>query len=113
MRVFLLAGLLAFAAASALAHGGRHTTSPENGAVLAEAPSQVVLTFTRRVRLTRVRLTRDESEAVDLALGSQTSFASRFVLPLTNAGRGIYRIEWRGLADDGHIVRGTFTFQVE
>ena len=113
MKTILLAGLLALAALSAIAHGGRQTTSPENGSVLAEAPPKIVMTFAKRVRLTRVRMIRDEGDAIDLALEGQTSFATRFVIPLTGNRSGLYRIEWRGLAGDGHIIRGVFSFRVE
>ena len=113
MKTILLAVLLALAGLSAIAHGGRQTTSPEDGSVLPGAPPEIVMTFTKRVRLTRVRMIRDKGEEIDLDLGGQTSFATRFVIPFTDTGSGFYRIEWRGLAGDGHIVRGVFSFRVE
>ena len=112
MKGFLLAGLLALAAPPALAHSGLDTTAPMNGAVLAEAPPHIVLTFAKRTRLTRVRMAHGDNQAVDVDLGGQASFATRFVIPLTDMGSGLYRIEWRGLSGDGHPVRNTFTFRV-
>lgn len=113
MKALLLAAMLALAAAPALAHSGLDSTTPENGAELAQAPPHVVLTFAKRIRLTRVRMTHDTGDAIDLDLGGQTTFATRFELPLMDMGSGPYRIEWRGLSADGHAMRNTFTFRVQ
>ena len=112
MKAILLAGLLAFAAIPALAHSALYGTAPENGTVLAQAPPHIALTFAKRIRLTRVRMTHDVGEAIDLDLGDQTAFANRFELPLEDKGSGLYRIEWRGLSGDGHALRKTFSFRV-
>ncbi|MDE0416525.1 MAG: copper resistance protein CopC [bacterium] len=113
MKAILLAGLLALAAIPALAHSALDATAPENGAVLAQVPPHVVLTFANRIRLTRVHMTHDAGDAIDLDLGTQTSFATRFELPLKDLGSGLYRIEWRGLSGDGHVMRAVFTFRVQ
>ena len=112
MKAILLAGMLALAATPALTHSAINTTAPEDGAVLAQAPPHIALTFAKRIRLTRVRMTRDAGDAVDLDLGEQTAFATRFELPLEDRGSGVYRIEWRGLSGDGHAMRKTFSFRV-
>ena len=103
MKAVLLAGLLALAATPALAHSAVDATAPEN----------IVLTFATPIRLTRVRMTHDAGNAIDLDLGGQTAFANRFELPLRDMGSGLYRIEWRGLSGDGHAVRRTFAFRVQ
>lgn len=113
MKHILFAGLLLLSATAAFAHSKLATTVPAPGAVLAQAPPHIVLTFAKRIRLTRVRMTHDAGEAIDLDLGEQTSFATRFELPLKDMGSGLYRIEWRGLSGDGHAMRRTFTFRVQ
>ncbi|MDE0060646.1 MAG: copper resistance protein CopC [Defluviicoccus sp.] len=112
MRRTLIAGCLVLLAAAALAHSRLGTTVPADGAVLAAMPAEIVLTFTKRLRLTRVRMTR-EGKSVDLDLGGAKGFATRFTIPLQGPGPGSYRIEWRGLAADGHAMRGAFSFRVE
>ena len=113
MKPFVLAGLLVLAATAASAHSRLNTTAPADGAVLARAPAQIVLTFAKRLRLTRVRMILDDGPALDLDLGGQKSFRTRFAVPLAGKGRGLYRIEWRGLAADGHVMRGGFAFRVK
>ena len=113
MKHILLAGLLVLMSGAAFAHSKLNATAPADGAVLARAPAQIVLTFAKRLRLTRVRMTHGGGPALDLDLGGQKSFRTRFAVPLAGKGRGIYRIEWRGLAADGHVMRGGFSFRVK
>ncbi len=113
MKAILLAGILALVAISAFAHSRLDATAPEDGAVLAQAPQHIVLTFAKRIRLTRVRVIHEGASAIDLDLGEQTSFATRFELAFEDKGSGLYRIEWRGLSADGHAMRKTFAFRVQ
>ena len=112
MKTLLISGLLALAAVAAQAHSGLDTTEPEDGAVLTDAPRHIVLTFDEDIRLTRVRMTLDDTIEVELDLGDQTTFATRFLVPFENRGSGLYRVEWRGLSHDGHAMRNAFTFRV-
>lgn len=112
MKRILLAGLLVLAASAAIAHSRLDATVPADGAVLAAMPGEVVLTFARQMRLTRVRMTHDGGPAIELDLGGRKSFATRFAIPVTGRGKGAYRVEWRGLAADGHAMRGGFAFRV-
>ena len=113
MNRLLLAGLLVLIPMAAAAHSQLGTTIPANGAVLKEPPTQIVLTFAKRIRLTKVRVARDQDRPMDLDLGDQKAFATKFAVPVAGMGRGRYRVEWRGLASDGHAMRGTFAFRVE
>ena len=108
----LLACLLALAAVEAGAHSDIETSVPANGAVLDGAPAEIELAFDKPVRVTRIQLTVDQGAPVDLDLGEQVSFATRIRIPLADKGSGSYRIEWRGLADDGHAMRGELEFEV-
>lgn len=104
--------LLALWSTVAFAHTEVNSTTPENGAVLADVPSHVIMTFANQIRLTRVQVTHDNEASIDLDLENQKNFSTRFEFPISDMGDGIYRIEWRGLAGDGHPMRGRFEFQV-
>ena len=113
MRQLILAGTLCLLAAVASAHSRMDATLPQDGDVLAEVPAHVTLDYAQPIRLTKVELSHMGSDPLELELGDQKSFATRFVLPLTGLGPGTYRIEWRGLASDGHVMQGGFSFEVE
>ena len=113
MTRFLLAGLLILSATAAFAHSKLDTTAPPDGTVLAQAPARIVLSFAKRIRLTKVRMRHGDGPAVALDLTRHKGFATRFAIALPGRGRGLYRIEWRGLSGDGHAVRRTFAFRVQ
>lgn len=105
--------LISMLATGAFAHSRVDTTTPENGATIAEAPSEISFNFAGDIRLTRVEMIHQDHPSVRLDLGDQTSFGRVFSLPLQGMGEGSYRIEWRGLGVDGHAMQGEFTFTVD
>ncbi len=113
MKMLTIVALISTLATSAFAHSKVDTTTPENGAVIADVPAEVSVNFAYEIRLTRVQMIHQDLHAVPLDLGDQTSFNRAFTLPLQDMGEGIYRIEWRGLGVDGHAMQGAFTFTVD
>lgn len=113
MKNLVSAAFLWVVATGAFAHSRVEATLPENDAVVAEAPAEISLTFAKKIRLTRVEMVFDEGAPVRLDLGGQKSFDRAFSLPLTGMGEGAYRIEWRGLGEDGHAMQGEFSFTVD
>ncbi|MCY4590445.1 MAG: copper resistance protein CopC [Alphaproteobacteria bacterium] len=107
-----MAMLVALAASPALPHSRVDTTVPADGAVLDRTPAQVVLTFANGLRLTRVLLSHNDGPEIEVDPGSQTGFGTRFELAIEDRGSGRYRIEWRGLSADGHVMKNTLEFRV-
>ena len=105
--------LISTLATSAFAHSSVDTTTPENGAIISEVPSEISFNFTDDIRLTKVNMIHQEAHTVTLDLGDQTNFGRAFAFPLQSMGEGSYRIEWRGLGADGHAMQGEFTFTVD
>lgn len=112
-KFFPIFAVLATLSTSAFAHSRVDTTTPADGAVIAEAPTAITFDFADKIRLTRVEMTHEERTPVQLDLGEQKSFGRAFQLPMNGMGPGLYRIEWRGLGIDGHAMQGDFTFTVE
>ncbi len=113
MKKLATIALMSMLAAGAFAHSSVDTTTPENGATIAEVPSEISFNFADDIRLTKVDMIHQDVHAVTLDLGDQTSFGRTFRLPLQGMGDGTYRIEWRGLGADGHAMQGEFTFTVD
>lgn len=113
MKKLITFALISMLATNAFAHSSVDTTTPENGATVAEVPSEISFNFADDIRLTKVDMIHQEAHTVTLDLGGQTSFRRAFALPLQSMGEGTYRIEWRGLGADGHAMQGEFTFTVD
>ncbi len=112
-RPLLSAMAFALLSVAAFAHPEIQETNPVDGSVLGEVPANIVMTVSGDLLLTRVQMTHDDQASINLDLGDKKEFAARFELPLPDMGSGTYLIEWRGLAGDGHVMRGTFSFRVD
>ncbi len=103
-------------AAPASAHALLASSDPAAGAVLATAPSQVLLTFTERPdpKLSSVQALDSTGRTVskqpaDPVAGSPLELR----LPLPSLPQGVYTVAWRTLSEtDGHVTSGSFAFGV-
>jgi copper transport protein len=106
-------GALVAGAGPAAAHASLESTSPGAGAVLAEAPTQVSLTYSEpvEVSLGAVRVYDSNAERVDEG-GVRHDGGDTVVQPLDDLVDGSYVVTWRVVSTDGHPIHGAFTFQV-
>jgi copper resistance protein C len=116
----LLSRLLVAMSAGALfspagAHALLDSTVPAAGSTLHQSPTQLELRFTQRLEpaFSRVHV-RDRSGAQvddgDPQIDRADGTLLRVSLPRLAAGR--YRVIWRVLSVDNHVVNGDFTFDV-
>ena len=111
-----LAGLLALAG-PASAHADLVSSSPSDGAVVAEEPGQVTLVFSEAVtlRLSSVRVIGPDGRRLDIGVPQTVgSGAERIAVDLAaDPHRGTFVLDWRATAaDDGHTTSGALTFSV-
>jgi methionine-rich copper-binding protein CopC len=109
----VLAGvLLALSPAPVVSHSLLLASVPAADAVVTEAPA-VALRFNNRIekKLSQVRLVPAAGDARVLALRPDGA-VDTLEAPLPPLPAGRYRIEWRVLSTDGHVVSGAFAFRV-
>jgi methionine-rich copper-binding protein CopC len=124
-----LGGLLPLAA---LAHAKLLSTVPAMGEQLAVAPKRMTLQFNEAVQIGVLKLSADGKDIpIELGRGTETAAtaaagtAPAGTAPASAAGTstvtvelpalapGTYRVQWSALTvDDGHVVKGTFSFVV-
>lgn len=98
---------------AALAHSPMIATSPPDAITVAAPPTEIAMTFDAPVRLTKVTLALGEGSAVALDLSGAKSFASAFKIPCAISESGLYKVTWRALAQDGHVMKGDLRFKVK
>ena len=113
MKALVTILFVALAPAMVWAHSQAQETNPADGAIVAQMPSEIGLTFTDKLRLTKLEVRRSDGVVQDIDLSAHKSFATEFALPLNAMGAGDYEVEWRGLGVDGHAMTGSFSFRVE
>lgn len=112
MRRILLTLTGALAALSAAAHTELSGTMPADGATLAAAPHELVLEFSEPVTLTAVIV--HGTDGVEHAIDPlPTSKSERFSVTAPELVPGSYRVDWRALSEDTHVINGEFAFTVE
>jgi copper transport protein len=109
--IALLSVLLACLAQprSASAHASLVGSQPVEGAVLAEAPATLGLSFNEPVSPLVVRLIGPGGEALTAAVRAENSTLTIVPPPLR---RGSYVLSWRVISADGHPVGGAVLFSV-
>lgn len=112
----ILFGILAamLSATLAFAHSEMETTSPENQAKLDVAPEMLHLTFSAPARVMKVVMTHttaDGANEMRLEIPSRELVDEVHLTP-EFPGAGAYRVEWRALGEDGHVMTGEFSFDV-
>ncbi len=116
-RTLLLAAslltALAVEAPSAHAHAMLEASEPAEGAVLSSAPRQVTIRFNEPSRITALRLVNEDGQEIgirrDANRATATSATATVTGPLAPGG---YRVQWRAMGPDGHVMSGTVHFTV-
>ena len=99
-------------APGASAHAELLSTNPASGAELASSPKTIRVLFSEGVKPLSggLRLVRDDS--VQISTPSPQHVENGFVVSLPRLDPGAYVFGWRVVSDDGHPIRGAFTFRV-
>ena len=113
---------------SASAHSPLDSLSPEDGAVLKQAPAEIKIVFKLPTELIKVKVLkiiadrkgssllslfgRSDGDEVSLDGGFLMKNADNHVIALPLLQSGNYSVEWRAMGGDGHVIKGDFSFQV-
>ena len=114
---------------SALAHSPLSNVSPEDGAKLQDAPTEINMVFKSPAKLIKLELLKEQASEKKSLLGSLFGNDGGEVVPLPNAvlmetsetlviplpeiTSGGYQVKWRGMGEDGHVIKGDFGFAVD
>lgn len=107
-----LAMALSLLSSPAIAHSEKQGTTPADGAQLTETPEMIHMIFDDPMRITMVKLV--DAGGAEMPMERETGLEPTLEFhaepqPLTP---GVYTVEWRGLAADGHAMQGSFSFEL-
>src|SRR2546421_1147140 len=106
-------GVLALPAGPASAHVALVRTSPVQGTVLQQAPSEVVVTFSEPVGLVRDKIQVIGPDGKRIDKGDPTVSGDDLRVPVrTDVPRGTYLVSYRVISADSHPVGAGFTYSL-
>ena len=113
LAALLLGGLLTLTGAQAAsAHAELLSTTPENGAVLDEAPAEAVLTFNEPVQLIDGSIRLFPGDDDPLIIDAHVSNTSIIAALPGDVPDGAYALSYRVVSADGHPISGAITFTI-
>ena len=111
------------------AHSPLEFSEPKNGSILNTIPESLLLSFKSPTKLIKVSLNGKYSKEKDTffqglfksnksmesVLNDQISeeFGVKFILKLPPLSVGYFKVKWRAMSEDGHILKGDFSFIIE
>jgi len=101
------------AQATALAHAKMTASKPADGSTVAAGLSQIELNFSKPLRLSMVHVRDAAQHEVPLRSELPTPLASVVQIDVESLTPGSYQVSWTAVAEDGHVMKGTFAFSVE
>ena len=111
IRSTILAVPLAILATAAVPHTRAEGTTPADGVTVAQVETLRIV-FDAPMRVISAVLTRDGTE-VDIERETGMEPVEAFqAAPVAPLAPGDYRLDWRGMAEDGHPMQGGFGFTV-
>jgi methionine-rich copper-binding protein CopC len=113
MKAILLSivASIALLPASSLAHTHLLRSSPVENAVLAKSPPVATLVFAEPVTLTAVKIeSTDGGKTAVKPLPANPAAEASVALPTLALGR--YKMSWRAISEDGHIMSGEIHFTI-
>lgn len=101
--------------AAVAAHTGLDSSQPADGELVVEPVTQIALTFNGKVEPAGDGFLLSHEHGPYSSPDSVSSSDGRVWLLHFDAplGDGLYEVQWRVAAGDGHVIKGTFEFTVE
>lgn len=112
-RMAVAVALLGLVSQFAWAHTHVIDEQPGDGEVLEQAPERIGIQFDAPLRITQFEVTGPQG-AVEWSEDPVGSMSERHEgIPASSLAPGEYRVEWRGIAEDGHTMSGDYRFTIE
>lgn len=98
---------------TALAHSKMTASTPKDGSTVAAGLSQIELNFSKPLRLSVVHVRDANKHDITLKSTLPATFAAVVKIHVDSLTPGSYEVAWTAVAEDGHVMKGTFAFSVK
>ena len=88
------------------------TITPKDGEVLTAPLELIELNFGKQIKLIKLSLKDAEEKKVEIKK-PESGFNKAYQVSFSELASGNYNIKWRGIGEDGHVVKGVSSFSFE
>ena len=103
--------ILTLLATNAWSHSSVTSSVPTNGATLTNHPETIEVTFSKPTRIIKATINYNDVTSTPLTI-STTEPTRKITFSPAPTIAGSYKIEWRALADDGHVFKESISFSI-
>lgn len=113
-NLVLVIAAIFLAVSTSLAHAKLVSSTPSAGARLTTSPTSVSLEFSVRVqsRMSSIAVTDQSGASIIVGTLVESDQGKLISVPLPEILAGSYRVDWRALSADDHMIDGNFEFRV-
>ncbi len=112
MKKYIAILFAAMTSMSVLAHTGLTSSMPANNAMLMKSPEVIEVTFGNPVRLVSLSIANTKGEPIETAFKPSMEASDTFSYNLPMLMPSTYKVTWTIMGDDGHKMKGNFSFMV-
>lgn len=103
--------VVAMTGSSALwAHGDMGKTYPQDGAMMMESTDRLEVHFEMPMKLVSLKLIDSSGKPVNIDFKRTPESAKHFKVPVSNLKPDTYKVEWKSMGGDGHMMKGSYGF---
>ena len=99
-------------ASLAWGHAIARNSTPKNGAILNEPPTQIVIQFGNAAKLVSLVVVAEDGARLEVEVSNATSVDGLVSVAVEPLAPDKYKVIWRAMGIDGHITAGNFGFEV-
>ena len=112
MKKYITILFAAITSMSAFAHTDLASSVPNNNAMLMKSPEMIEVTFDDSVRLVNLLLVNSKEETIEIDFAPTMDASETFSYALPSLAPDTYKASWTIMGEDGHKMKGDFSFMV-
>lgn len=106
----LITGTALLASSSVFAHGMMDMTYPQDGAMMMEPTDRVEVKFEMPMKLVSMKLIDSTGKPVAIDFDRSQEAGMHFKVMTPTLKPDNYKVHWKAMGDDGHMMKGSFGF---
>ncbi len=111
-----------FSSSTSYSHTFLNQIKPGDGEILSNSPVEINLIFNSKVRLIKLNMEKKSVDGEKIIkkylqnISKKETFmisSDIHIIEIPNLNSGKYFFKWRGISEDGHIIKGKSTFEIK